>query len=252
MLSLVRAMVVFTFLFGLKVFSRLLYRHDLGWVGEVPDRPLRDIRLVALLHHTSLYEFLFAGSVPNAFLWQVARHGVVPVADKTIQRPVVGAFFRAIAANVVPISRQRDHTWHQVLEKLGPRSLLIILPEGRMMRKDGLDKRGRAMTVRGGIADILEAIPHGPFLIAYSGGLHHVQAPGDRWPKLFQRIRMRFEQFDVADYREARRREAEQAGTLFKRAVIQDLARRRDEHSYRHNGFEPPAPRTPPRESTES
>ena len=83
------------------------------------------------------------------------------------------------------------------------------------------------MTVRGGIADILEAIPEGPMLLAYSGGLHHVQAPGERLPRLFRTIRMNFELVDIATYRAERMREAE--GPIgFKRAVVDDLERRRD------------------------
>ena len=55
-----------------------------------------------------------------------------------------------------------------------------------MKRRNGLDSQGQPMTVRGGIADILEAIPSGPMLIAYSGGLHHVQAPGETLPAVFR------------------------------------------------------------------
>ena len=34
-------------------------------------------------------------------------------------------------------------------------AVVIILPEGRMKRATGLDKKGMPMTVRGGVADIL-------------------------------------------------------------------------------------------------
>ena len=85
------------------------------------------------------------------------------------------------------------------------------------------------MTVRGGIADILEAIPSGPMLIAYSGGLHHVQAPGEHWPRLFRTIRMNLEWVDIETYRRERLAEAgSEAG--FKRAVVDDLERRREAH----------------------
>jgi hypothetical protein len=107
--------------------------------------------------------------------------------------------------------------------------MVIILPEGRMMRSNGLDSQGRPMTVRGGIADILDAIREGPMLIAYSGGLHHVQAPGERLPRLFKTIRMNFELVDIAAYRAERLAEGPtEAG--FKRAVVDDLEARRDRH----------------------
>jgi hypothetical protein len=47
--------------------------------------------------------------------------------------------------------------------------------------------------VRGGIADILEAIPSGRMLLAYSGGLHHVQAPGEHVPRPFRTLYLNLE-----------------------------------------------------------
>ena len=64
-------------------------------------------------------------------------------------------------------------------------------------------------------------------LVAYSGGLHHVQAPGERLPRMFRKIRMNFELLDIATYRAERLQEAE-SPIGFKRAVVDDLERRRD------------------------
>jgi hypothetical protein len=61
-------------------------------------------------------------------------------------------------------------------------------------------------------------------LIAYSGGLHHVQVPGQQLPRLFRRVGMLIV-VDIADYR---RRLQEEVGVHFKRAVTSDLERRRD------------------------
>lgn len=223
-----RSVFVFLILCLIKVLSRLFWRHDLGWVGDVPRDRWKGHRVVAILNHTSLYELLWAGSPPFSFVWQIARHGVIPVADITLQRPVVGALFRFVGQHVVSISRERDQTWGEVMRKINdPKSMVLILPEGRMMRPNGLDKNGKPMTVRGGIADILESISEGRMLLCYSGGLHHVQAPGERWPRLFRRIRMRFEAVDIPTYREAIAREAGD-GVSFKRGVVADLERRRD------------------------
>ena len=115
-----------------------------------------------VLNHTSLFEWLFAGSVPNRLLRRIAFHAVVPVADKTLDRPLVGRFFRFISPNCVRITREADHTWQSVLAEIDADSMLIIFPEGRMKRANGLDKHGRPMTVRGGIADILRAHESGP------------------------------------------------------------------------------------------
>ena len=229
---MIRSIFVFALLLVIKTISRTFWRHDIAWVGEVPaGDPWRDIRVTALLNHTSLYEWLWAGSPPARYLWQLARHGVVPVADVTISRPLVGHFFSFIARHVVSISRDRDHTWKEVLKKIDdPRSMIIIAPEGRMMRANGLDKHGKPMTVRGGIADILEGVPEGRFLLAYSGGLHHVQVPGQHLPKLFKRIRLRLETLDIPTYRAEILARAGERG--FKRAVTEDLEARRDRYCW--------------------
>ncbi|MGE0641760.1 MAG: 1-acyl-sn-glycerol-3-phosphate acyltransferase [Thermoanaerobaculia bacterium] len=225
-----RKYLVFGFLWSLGLVSRLFWRCRIGWIGtEAPRAAWSRLRLVCFLNHTSLFEWIFVAAPPTNFLWRVACHGVVPAAAKTITRPVVGRFFKLLAANVVSISRERDHTWREVLSRIDPDSMVLILPEGRMKRPNGLDSNGQPMSVRGGIADILEAIPSGEMVIAYSGGLHHVQAPGERLPRLFRTIRMNFELVEIAAYRAERLAEAgSEAG--FKRAVVDDLERRRDLH----------------------
>lgn len=222
-----RRIVVFLLLLAIKLVSRALFRFDVAWVGEEPKRPWKGIRVLAILNHTSLFEPIFAGAAPNRLLWEIAGHGVAPVAQKTALRPVAGRFFRLVASQVVPITRERDETWDDVLSRISdPEALLVILPEGRMKRRSGLDLHGRPMTIRGGIADILLQIERGRILLAYSGGLHHVHAPGDRLPRLFKTVRLRLELLEVAEYRDELLREAGRAG--FKGAVIEDLTRRRD------------------------
>lgn len=215
----------------LKGVSAIFWRHESRWVGEpLPGDRWSDIRVVCILNHTSLYEWVFAALPPARFLRDIAYHGVVPVAEKTINRRLVGAFYGAVAAHVVPISRQRDHTWHTVLSKVDdPKAMVVILPEGHMMRRDGLDSKGNPLRVRGGIAEILESVEGGGMLLAYSGGLHHVQAPGEPLPRLFRTVKMDFERVDIAAYREARRREVDAGeAPTFRAAVKADLEARRD------------------------
>ncbi|HEX4962589.1 MAG TPA: hypothetical protein VF173_17265 [Thermoanaerobaculia bacterium] len=221
-----RSYVVFLLLLAVKTVSRLFYRVDSQWVGEVPPDPWRRIRLAAILNHTSLWEALYTAACPNHFLWRLARHGVVPIAEKTANRALVGRFYGLVAARVISITRERDETWSQVLREIDPDAMVIILPEGRMKRATGLDADGKPMTVRGGVADILETIGEGRMLIAYSGGLHHVHAPGERIPRLFRTIRLRLEVVDVDEYRAARMEEGGHRG--FRRAVVRDLQERRD------------------------
>jgi len=224
----VRDVVVFLLLCLIKVVSNLFYRIDMRFLGEVPERPWQGIRLVAFLNHTSLFEPLFAGGVPPSFLFRLARHGVLPIAQKTSDRAVVGRFFGLVAKHVISITRERDESWEAVLARIDPDAMVVILPEGRMKRANGLDSEGRPMTVRGGIADILDSIGEGRMLLAYSGGLHHVQVPGERWPRLWKTIRMRLEVLDLGIYHRELLAQAGPEG--FKRAVIADLERRRDEN----------------------
>ncbi|MDP9121431.1 MAG: hypothetical protein M3O15_08705 [Acidobacteriota bacterium] len=221
-----RSYLVFLLLLVVKVLSRTFYRVDMRWIGDVPSEPWRHIRLVAVLNHTSLYEPIFTGGCPTRFLWRIARHGVVPIAQKTAGRPLVGGFYKLIANRVITITRERDETWEQLLAHVDPDAMVTLLPEGRMKRAGGLDSEGRRMTVRGGIADILESIGEGRMLLAYSGGLHHVQSPGERFPRLWRTVRMRLEVVDIASYRTAILSQAGPQG--WKRAVIEDLERRRD------------------------
>ncbi|HEV7517189.1 MAG TPA: hypothetical protein VGR07_12880 [Thermoanaerobaculia bacterium] len=221
-----RDVVVFLLLDLVKVVSNLFYRIDMRFLGEVPARPWNGIRLVAFLNHTSLFEPLYAGGCPPSFLFRLARHGVLPIARKTSDRAVVGRFFGLVAKHVISITRERDETWEAVLRRIDPDAMVVLFPEGRMKRANGLDSEGRPMTVRGGIAEILDSIGDGRMLIAYSGGLHHVQVPGQRWPRLWRTIRMNLEVVDLGAYQRERMAEAGREG--FKRAVIADLERRRD------------------------
>jgi hypothetical protein len=219
-------------LLAVKGVTRLFYRLDVDWADPPPRDPrdpwrnLDDLRVIVLLNHTSLYEPLLAGGIPNRLLRHIARRGVIPVAEKTASRPLVGRFFRTFAPDVIPISRQRDSTWQEVVDRIGPRSLVVIAPAGRMKRATGLDSEGNPMTVRGGIADLLRGIPGGRMLIGYSGGLHHVQHPGELLPRPFRRISLRLEMLDIAAYRAALQERAGRHG--FKQAVIRDLEERRD------------------------
>ena len=118
-------------------------------------------------------------------------------------------------------------TWAQVLSTIEPDSMVVIAPEGRMKRATGLDLQGNPMTVRGGVADILRALKQGRMLIAYSGGLHHVQVPG-HIPNVFETVRLRGEVLEIADYNAEMLKEGGEE--QFKRNVIKDLERRRGLH----------------------
>jgi 1-acyl-sn-glycerol-3-phosphate acyltransferase len=220
-----RSAFVFSVLSVLRFVSKLFYRYDFSFIGPTPPDPWGDIRVVIFLNHTSLFEPIFLGVVPSRFLWRLAAHGVIPAADKTTDRPLVGFIYKLVAHHVIAITRQRDDTWFQVLRKIDPDSMVVIAPEGRMKRANGLDLHGKPMSVRGGVADILQAVKSGRMLVAYSGGLHHVQIPG-HMPRPFKTVSMRVENLEIADYIAeivARGGEAD-----FKKTVMKDLDSRRD------------------------
>jgi 1-acyl-sn-glycerol-3-phosphate acyltransferase len=224
-----KAVLRFLLLLKIKLLARLFFRFEVERVGRPMSRPWHDLRIIAVLNHTSLYEPIFAGILPAHVLWRMARYGVVPIADKTMERPAIGWIFKHVGGCVVSVSRKRDETWRKVLECLkDPNAITVIFPEGRMLRRSGLDSDGQPHTLRGGVADLLAGVPDGRMLIAYSGGLHHVAAPGDGFPRLFQRVAMRLEVVDIPAYR-AELGGAESAGA-FRQRVVEDLTRRRAAH----------------------
>ncbi|MEM8960526.1 MAG: 1-acyl-sn-glycerol-3-phosphate acyltransferase [Acidobacteriota bacterium] len=228
-----RTFLTLLFLRLLSWTSGFFYSHQLRWVGEVPEEPwAADFRLVVILNHTSLIEVILSSIVPDRFLRRLSRHGVVPVADKTINRPLMGPLFKVLAQNVVPLSRERDETWQELLAKVDDDAMVIILPEGRMKRANGLDSHGKPLTLRGGIADLLQAMGSGPMLICYNEGMHHIQIPEQGLPKLFKTFYCRLERLDIAEYIAARHAEADASAKpgpkAFRRAVVADLTRRRD------------------------
>jgi len=49
-----RSYVSFALLLSVKAFSKVFYRLAIRWVGAVPEDPWAGIRLITMLHHTSL------------------------------------------------------------------------------------------------------------------------------------------------------------------------------------------------------
>ncbi|MCF8277877.1 MAG: 1-acyl-sn-glycerol-3-phosphate acyltransferase [Flavobacteriales bacterium] len=213
----------FMVLAGVKLWSRLFYRVENEWVHAHESDPWAGMKVLALLNHTSLFEPLFLGAAPWRMLWRIAGRIIAPGADVTMNRPLAGWILSFIAPRMVPISRERDETWDNFLKAILPESVVIILPEGRMMRADGLDKNGKPMSVRGGVADILEMMPDGELVFVYSGGLHHVQAPGQMLPKFFKRIRMRSEKVNIKEYVKAMKNMPD---VPYKKAVTRDMEAR--------------------------
>lgn len=216
----------FLFLLLLKTLSRAFFYFKVEWVGHKPRRPFKNIHFVILLNHTSLFEPIFMGVTPMSWLFEVARRGAFPGADLTLNRPIVGKIFKAMAPNAVTVTRRRDSSWAKFLSTIDRNTMVMLFPEGRMKRPSGLDKHGKPMSVRGGVAEVLGMLDKGDILIIYSGGLHHIQAPGQGFPNLFKEACVRFEVIPIARYKES----MDYPSKDFTRRVTADLERRRDEH----------------------
>lgn len=220
-------MTIFRFivLASIKWLARIFYRFEIEYVRPLHKNAWKEIRLGILLNHTSLIEPIFAGAFPLTYLWNIASRGVFPVADSTLEVPVVGSMIRILAPKVIPLSRRRDETWLKFLKQLNMSDTLIFMPEGRMKRSNGLDKHGQPMTVKGGIVDVLDVFQTGSMLICYSEGLHHIQTPGSGFPRLFKPIRGAFEIIAIETYLDAFHNHPDRRS-----AIIADLEQRRDRY----------------------
>lgn len=210
----------------IKYLSRIFYRFEVTWVGDKTKR-YKDLKLIAFINHTSLFEPIYLGAKPFSFLWHLSKGFIVPGADKTMKRPIVGKIFKLIYPKMASISRKRDEAWKNFLQTIKENSIVGIAPEGRMMRKTGLDALGKKMYIKGGIVDIISRLNKGKILIAYSGGLHHVQHPGDFFPKIFKKLKISFEVIDLKEYKEKMFKAYEKNPILVKNRIIEDLERRK-------------------------
>lgn len=214
-----RSFISYIFLLFLKYFSNIFYRFDIGWPKE--RIKWNDIKLILFLNHTSLYEFLYLGFLPNHFLRRLSKRMVAPAASKTMNRPLVGFFFKMFSPGMISISRKRDDTWDNFLDSIYEDSIILMAPEGRMMRKTGLDLEGKKMSVKYGVLDILAGLKKGKMIIAYSGGLHHVQIPNEGLPKLFKTLKMNLEILNIDEYKN---KFLEEIGSeLWQKKIMTDL-----------------------------
>lgn len=219
-----KRLLTFFLLVLVKAFALVFYRVHLRWIGTKQFDEWYKIKCIIFLNHTSLFEPLFIAPAPVSFLWHLAGHMVACGADVTLKRPLVGLFWRYFAPTMVSISRQRDHTWDYFIEKIQQKhSVVVMAAEGRMMRKNGLDKNAKPMSIRGGVVDVLKQLSHGDVAIVYSGGLHHVHAPGELFPRIFKDIYMSVERLNISQYLSTFTGQGE---LKFRRDLVRDLERR--------------------------
>ena len=197
-----RKIISFSILSSVKILSHIFFRGKFNWITPAPNKPWSQARLMVFLNHTSLYEPLFIQHLSFSFLWQLVGRVNIPGADITLNRPIVGRFWKMMLPNISSVTRKKDDSWNNYLNSIKPDSMILIAPEGRMKRPGGLDKFGKPMNVKGGVADILENINDGAMILCISGGLHHIQTPGQVFPRLFKTIHMNLAYFDIKEYKE--------------------------------------------------
>ena len=198
MLRLIRFLLLST----LKIIATVFYHFQLHWLSARDKKQWQQVSMIIFLNHTSLFEILFMRIAPFSFLWRLADQLIVPGADITFARPIVGKILHTLIPGIIPISRKKDDTWQHFLSLVDNEKVTAILPEGRMKRRNGLDKLGQPMSVRSGFVDILAKLTEGKILFIYSGGLHHIQAPGEKLPKLFKNIKANLEIVDLQAYKQ--------------------------------------------------
>lgn len=215
-------LIAFTILASVKTFSHIFYRAQFKWITPRPSHPWKDTKLIVLLNHTSLFEPLYIQEFSLPYLWDLAENLNVPGADITLKRPLVGKFWKLMMPNIASVTRKKDSSWSNYLNSIKKESIIMIAPEGRMKRPNGLDKSGRPMTVKPGIADIIETLNEGAMVLCFSGGLHHIQSPGQKLPRLFKPLKMNLSYHDIAEYK------AQFTGSVRERKVsmIQDLQKK--------------------------
>jgi hypothetical protein len=194
-------LLAFGILASVKTLSHLFYRGQFKWISAAPKNPWVDAKLIVFLNHTSLYEPLFIQHLSWPFLWKIVSRVNVPGADITLNRRFVGRFWKLMLPNISSVTRKKDESWSHYLNSIRSDSIIMIAPEGRMKRPNGLDKYGKPMTVKGGVADILEKLDEGGMILCLSGGLHHVQAPGEIVPSIFKSIHMNLAYIDIKEYK---------------------------------------------------
>ena len=217
-----RRSLAFLILSLVKIISSLFYKGTFTWLTARPENPWTAAKLLVFLNHTSLYEPLYVQVLPFSFIWHLAGNISVPGADITLERPIVGRFWKLMIPQIASVSRKKDSTWSTFLQNIKPNDTIVIAAEGRMKRLDGLDKFGRPMTVRGGVADIIEGLESGGMILCLSGGLHHVQTPGEKLPRFFKEIKMNLIYIDLKEYK------AKFPGSSRERKInmVQDLQQR--------------------------
>ena len=149
-----------------------------------------------------LFDLFLICSFPYKFLWVASKNTMTPIAEKTLKRPFVGMIFRNLNAKRYSVSQKRDQSWSFFLDAIESDSIVALFPEGRMARANGFDKYGKPMKIKSGIVDIIKKQSNGDMLLVHSQGMHHIQSPGQKIPRIFEKVGVCLEALDINAYKE--------------------------------------------------
>lgn len=214
----------FLFLSSIKTLGYVIYPSKLNWISKRPS-DWSDVSLILVLNHTSLFEFVYSVTLPYSFLKELSRNLVIPVAQKTLDKPLAGFVFKNLTPKTIGLSRKRDESWKYFLENIQSENICIFMPEGQMKRKNGLDKNGKPMKVKKGVYELMQKYRGKNMVLVYSHGLHHVFAPGDSFPKVFKKIEADIEFLSIDQYLSEYENSEDPATE-----IASDLQKRRDQY----------------------
>lgn len=216
----------YSFLAGLKILGYVFYPSKLNWVGQKPN-DWNDVSLILILNHTSLFEFVYGVTLPFPFLKALSGRLVIPVADKTLNKPLSGFIMKNLAPKTIKLTRKRDDSWQDFLDQIESHNICIFMPEGQMKRQNGLDKNGNPMKVKTGVFELMQKYRGQNMVFLYSHGLHHIMAPGDKFPRIFKNVTADIEMFSVDSYLAKFENSSESEAA---KLVAEDLQTRRDQY----------------------
>ena len=127
--SMLRRILAFFILASIKTVGRLLFSFNVEHQGE-QRVAWSEVRLIAWLNHTSLYDVFLISVIPYRTLWRASKDCLTPIAEKTYRRPVVGFIFRNLTMSKSSVSQKRDDTWSQFLGSITHASMVALFPEG--------------------------------------------------------------------------------------------------------------------------
>ena len=80
-------------LLGTKALTHIFFHHRLVQLNQ---GDWKEVKMLVYLNHTSLFEVLFCWATPVSFLMRLAKNLSLPGATKTLNRPIVGFFWKLI------------------------------------------------------------------------------------------------------------------------------------------------------------